>query len=72
MTAMKYTLIGWLTLLATAIAGHAAVKLSGVFADQMVLQREAAVPVWGWAEPGEAITVEFAGQKKSAPTVSDG
>jgi sialate O-acetylesterase len=72
MTAMKYIFIGWFTLLATAFAGHAAVKVSGVFADQMVLQRETAVPVWGRAEPGEAVTVEFAGQKKSAVAGSDG
>ncbi len=72
MTTMKYALIGWLVLLATALTGHSAVKVSGVFADQMVLQREAAVPVWGWAEPGEGVTVEFAGQKKSATAGSDG
>jgi sialate O-acetylesterase len=56
----------------TALTGHAEVKLSGVFADQMVLQREAAVPVWGWAEPGEEVTVDFAGQKKSATAGLDG
>ena len=31
----------------------------------MVLQREMLVPVWGTANPGETVTVEFAGQKKS-------
>jgi sialate O-acetylesterase len=35
---------------------------AGLFADQMVLQREQPVPLWGWANPGEAITVQFAGQ----------
>jgi len=72
MTAKKHIFIGCFTLLATALAGHAAVKVSGVFADQMVLQREAAVPVWGWAEPSDAVTVEFAGQKKSATVGADG
>lgn len=72
MIAMKCIIIGWVTLLATAFAGHAAVKVSGVFADQMVLQRGSAVPVWGWAEPGEVVTVEFAGQKKSATAGLDG
>lgn len=72
MTAKKHIFIGWFTLLATTLAGHAAVKVSSVFADQMVLQREAAVPVWGWAEPGETVTVEFAGQKKSATVGADG
>jgi sialate O-acetylesterase len=34
-----------------------AVKLPGLFKDHMVLQREAQVRVWGWAEPGEAVSV---------------
>lgn len=41
-------------------------KLPGVFSDNMVLQRDKAVPVWGKAEPGEKVTVEFAGQSLSA------
>jgi sialate O-acetylesterase len=32
----------------------------------MVLQRNQSVPVWGEADPGARITVEFAGQRKSA------
>ena len=43
----------------------AEIKIAGVFGDHMVLQRDAAVPVWGWAAPGEKVTVEFADQKKS-------
>ena len=35
-----------------------------VFGDHMVLQAGMPVQVWGWAEPGEAITVRFAGQEK--------
>ncbi|MCX6895023.1 MAG: sialate O-acetylesterase [Verrucomicrobia bacterium] len=41
-------------------------KLAGVFTDHMVLQRDMPVPVWGWADAGERVTVEFAGQKKIA------
>jgi sialate O-acetylesterase len=39
-----------------------AIELGAPFSDNMVLQREMAVPVWGWSEPGTQITVEFAGQ----------
>ena len=49
-----------------ASAVLADVTVSKVFGDHMVLQRDIEVPVWGWAEPGEEATVEFAGQKKSA------
>lgn len=55
-----------LALLAFASTASAAVKLPSIFTDHMVLQRDMAVPVWGKADPGEEVTVEFAGQTKSA------
>lgn len=39
--------------------------LNRLFSDHIVLQRDMPVPVWGTAAPGEEVTVEFAGQKKS-------
>lgn len=48
---------------------HADVRLPALFSDQMVIQREVLVPVWGWADPGETITVELAG--KSAKTTAN-
>lgn len=42
----------------------AEVELPKIFSDNMVLQRDTQVAVWGWATPGETVTVEFAGQKK--------
>ena len=60
-------------LLAPMAAGaETALKLPGVFGDHMVLQRDRAVPVWGWAKPGGEIAVEFAGQKKAAKADADG
>ena len=53
-----------LTPLAAVPAGE--LKLASVFADHAVLQRDASVPIWGWASPGDEVTVEFAGQKKTA------
>ncbi|MCS6866491.1 MAG: sialate O-acetylesterase [Gemmataceae bacterium] len=44
-------------------------KLAAIFADHMVLQRDKPVPVWGWADPHETITVSFAGQTHT--TVAD-
>ncbi len=59
-----------LFLLFTAIqAVSADVRLPDVLASSMVLQQKQAVPVWGTAEPGESITVEFAGLKRN--TVAD-
>ncbi len=50
----------------------AAVKLPNVIGSNMVLQRALPVPVWGWAEPGEKVTVSFAGQTKETETGKDG
>lgn len=50
----------------------AAVKLAAPFTDGAVLQREAKVPVWGKATPGETVKVSFAGQVKTATAAADG
>ena len=49
-----------------AIAMHAALTPATLFSDHCVLQRGKKVPVWGKADPGATVTVEFAGQKKQA------
>jgi sialate O-acetylesterase len=48
------------------------VKLPGVFGDQMVLQRDRELPVWGSAAPGEKVTVSMAGQTLSTVAGNDG
>lgn len=56
--------------LCLALAVRADVKLHGLFSDNMVLQRDASVPVWGWADEGEQVTVQI-GEKK-ATTIAKG
>jgi sialate O-acetylesterase len=46
--------------------------LPKLFSDNMVLQRDRPVPVWGWAPSGEKVTVEFAGQTKTATADTEG
>ena len=46
--------------------------LNALIADHAVLQRDMPVPVWGWSEPGSTVTVDFAGQHKTATTAPDG
>jgi sialate O-acetylesterase len=53
-------------LLGLASVSYADVVLPKVIASKMVLQRGVAAPIWGWADPGEAVTVTFAGQAKQA------
>lgn len=47
-------------------------RLAAPISDHMVLQREKPVAIWGWADAGEAVTVSFAGQAKSATAGADG
>jgi sialate O-acetylesterase len=50
----------------------AAVETASPFADGMVLQRDMKVPVWGWADPGEKVSVSFAGKTCTAVASADG
>ncbi len=47
-----------LTLCSAGVA-RGDVRLHGIFTDNMVLQQGMKVPVWGWADPGEKITVSL-------------
>lgn len=49
-----------------------AIELGVPFSDNMILQRDTQVPIWGWSKPGTKITVAFAGQTKSATAGKDG
>lgn len=60
-------------LLVPSVALHGAeLKLASVFADHAILQRDKPVPIWGWADPGEKVTVEFAGTTKTATADANG
>lgn len=54
------------------VSAMADVTLPGIFTDHMVLQRDLPAAVFGQAEPGEKVTVAFAGQEKSATADKDG
>jgi sialate O-acetylesterase len=69
---MAKAVAGLLLSACIAPAASADVRLPRVFAEHMVLQREVAVPVWGWAAPGEKVTVSLADQTKSASADGDG
>ena len=70
---MKPTSLLLLAVCTCIIPSHAAeLKLARVFSQNTVLQRDRAVPVWGWAEPGAKVTVEFARQRKATTADSSG
>ena len=41
----------------------AEVRVAKIFNDNMVIQRNKDIPIWGWASKGEKVTIEFNGQK---------
>jgi len=41
----------------------AELRLPRIFADHAVLQRDKPLPVWGWADPGEQVTVELGSER---------
>lgn len=45
--------------------------VSNLFQSNMVLQRDKPVAIWGWANPGEKVSVSFAGQSAGATAGSD-
>lgn len=46
-----------LFILAAAIPAPADVRLPAIFGSHMVLEQDIKIPVWGWADAGEAVTV---------------
>jgi sialate O-acetylesterase len=65
-------ILGSAVIALAVFSARAEVKLASPFTSHMVLQCDMKVPVWGTADPGEAVTVEFAGQKKSVTADTDG
>ncbi|MBI5757214.1 MAG: DUF1080 domain-containing protein [Planctomycetales bacterium] len=59
-------------LLSSPLCAAERLTLGSLFTDHAVLQRDIAVPVWGRAEPGLKVVVQFAGQAKPATTDKDG
>ena len=55
-----------------ALTARADLKVAAIFGDNMVLQQQQPVPVWGWSAPGAAVTVTFGGQTKSTHAGADG
>jgi len=59
-------------LLLTCSLCPANVTPAALFSDHMVIQQGMKVPVWGWADPGEAVTVSIGDSKETATAGADG
>ncbi|MBK1878378.1 sialate O-acetylesterase [Pelagicoccus mobilis] len=50
----------------------AEVRLPSIVSDGMILQRDVSLKVWGWADAGEKVTVNFLGKSHSTKADSNG
>jgi sialate O-acetylesterase len=62
----------WLTLFALAGTLPGAVKLPSLISDHMVLQQGMPVRIWGTADAGESVRIEFQGQSVATAARPDG
>ena len=66
---IKKLFIVLLAIICVSSATNAEVRLPQLFHSGMVMQRGKPIPVWGWADKGELVTITF--QKKSYTTTAD-
>jgi sialate O-acetylesterase len=55
-----------------AMQVNATITLPAIVSDGMVLQRNETLKIWGWANPGEKVTVAFMKKNYSVQTGADG
>lgn len=64
-------LLSILFVVATPFTTFSQVRLPQLVRDSMVLQREAPISIWGWANPGEKVTIRFNNKKYSTTAGKD-
>jgi sialate O-acetylesterase len=69
---MNIKILGCCIILTIFQTAFCQVRLPLLISDGMVLQRDANVKVWGWAEAGEKVTINFNGKTYDAAAGSDG
>ena len=75
-TIQKTFLVALLFMVITLTTGYAEetkeLKLASIFGDNMVLQRDMKIPVWGWASPGQTIEVLLDNKKEKTKADNTG
>ncbi|MHB8902943.1 MAG: sialate O-acetylesterase [Thermoguttaceae bacterium] len=63
---LVFILVSAVALGVFGLPARADVKLPAILGDNMALQRDVQIPVWGWADAGEKVTVTLGDQSKTA------
>ncbi|MBQ0736377.1 sialate O-acetylesterase [Aquimarina celericrescens] len=62
----------WVLVLFTSITSMAQLKVSKLFADGMVIQRDEEIPVWGWGTKDSKVSITYDHKDFSSKIASDG
>ncbi|MBC2595994.1 acetyl esterase [Ruficoccus amylovorans] len=68
----KALLLAVVATLSTLYSQADNLRLPGPFSDHMVIQRSRKTPVWGWAEPGQRVSVTMGNTAVTTTTGPDG
>ena len=71
---LKLKLIGSFLLIAFSLYSQEVsdFKVHSLFQNNMVIQRDKPINVWGWSKAGDKVSVDFANKTMSATTAKDG
>ncbi|MEZ6125369.1 MAG: sialate O-acetylesterase [Planctomycetaceae bacterium] len=69
---IRHLFLTGLVLCSLSETSQAALTLSALFSDSMVLQRDQPVKVWGWASPDASVTVAIGDQKHTVRAEASG
>lgn len=69
---MKLSTKLFVLILLLCVRSQAQLRVPALVADHMVLQRDMPLPLWGWAKPGEKVTVLFKNKVYSGTTDATG
>jgi len=69
---MKSTRLILISSLVAVLPSMGAVRLPKIFSDNMMLQRDMPIHVWGWADPAEVVAVDLSGTNAKATTTPEG
>ncbi len=62
----------WLMVFFISISVKANIRLPQLVSNHMVLQRNIELKIWGWASPGEKVSIRFNGNTRSAIASANG
>ncbi|MFO0947306.1 MAG: sialate O-acetylesterase [Planctomycetota bacterium] len=65
-------LMAWLAILMGGLTAQADVRLPAIIGNNMVLQSDMPLPIWGWADPGEEVKVRLGSSEASTKAGPDG